>query len=204
MAALYYLLVYAVTSLGVFAVLGVVSVEAADAAPADSQRLDASNLDDLRGLAHRRPALAAALTILLASLAGLPPTAGFLAKWYVFQAAVGSNLTWLAVVVVVTSIVAAFTYLRPMAYMYFASHQDEEGAHASVPLSGAVAVAVPALAVALAIVIGAPLARAARDASLPWQLSAPPPSAPSDRDAQQGPGIMFTAPAFEKKPAEEP
>jgi NADH-quinone oxidoreductase subunit N len=210
MAALYYLLAYGLTSLGVFAVLAALSTDAAirapDPGPQAVLRLDASSLDDLRGLGRRSPWLAAALTILLASLAGLPPTAGFLAKWYVFQAATSAELVWLAVIVVLTSAAAAFAYLRPVAFMYFAAPTEEE-AQVHVPASGAAAVALPAAFVALALVIGAPFAALARSAS---EL------APAAQAARGGPGgspgegpaeggLMFVAPTFDKQtPTEQP
>ncbi len=188
MAALFYLVAYALTSLGAFAVIAVLGPRA--------DGLDASSLDDLRGLARRNPGVAFALTVFLASLAGLPPTAGFLAKWYVFRAAVGADLTWLAVAVVLTSVVAAFTYLRPVALMYFGS--AEADSPLSPPAPEAFAVALPAVVVVLALVLGVPLARAAAAAAVPGQgRSVTQDKAPP---AQPSGNLLFTAPNFEKRP----
>ncbi len=76
-------------------------------------------LDDFRGLSTWAPLPAATMLILMLSLAGIPPTIGFLAKYYVFLAAVQSNLTWLAVIGVLNSAVGTFYYLRVIWYMYF-------------------------------------------------------------------------------------
>ena len=67
---------------------------------------------DLAGLAERRPALAAALTVFLVSLTGIPVTAGFVGKFYLFNAAVAAGWVWLAIVGVVMSVVSAYYYLR--------------------------------------------------------------------------------------------
>ena len=105
---LFYLLAYALTNLGAFAVL-----------MALEQRGEAAwNMSDLAGLWGRRPWLAAAMAICMFSLAGIPPTAGFVAKFYVFTAAWQSGLTWLALIAVLTSAIAAFFYLRIIVQMF--------------------------------------------------------------------------------------
>ncbi|MDQ0345743.1 NADH-quinone oxidoreductase subunit NuoN [Ancylobacter vacuolatus] len=75
--------------------------------------------DDLAGLAHTSPVKAFMLAVLMFSLAGIPPLAGFLAKYYVFLAAIESGLYALAVIGVLTSVVGAFYYLRIVKIMYF-------------------------------------------------------------------------------------
>ena len=75
-------------------------------------------LDDYAGLGRRAPGLAAVLTIFMLSLIGIPITGGFLAKFYVFQAAVQSHLTGLVIIAVINSAVAAYYYLRVIVYMY--------------------------------------------------------------------------------------
>ncbi len=77
------------------------------------------NLETFRGLSSWAPLPAATMLFLMLSLAGIPPTIGFLAKYYVFLAAVNDNLTWLAVIGVLNSAVGAFYYLRIIWYMYF-------------------------------------------------------------------------------------
>jgi NADH-quinone oxidoreductase subunit N len=77
------------------------------------------NISDLAGLTRTNMPFAFVLTILLFSLAGIPPTAGFLGKWFVFLAAVNSGLVWLAVVGAVASVVSAYYYLRIIWIMWF-------------------------------------------------------------------------------------
>ena len=74
---------------------------------------------DLSGLSQTRPGMAFFLGLLMFSLAGIPPLAGFFAKFYVFRAAVQANLYGLAVVGVLSSVVAAYYYLRIVKMMYF-------------------------------------------------------------------------------------
>lgn len=105
---LFYLLAYSLTNLGAFAVL--IALE---------QRGEAAwSLDDFAGLWHRQPFLAIAMALCMFSLAGVPPTAGFWGKFYVFTAAWEAGLQWLAVVGVITSAIAAFFYLRIIVQMF--------------------------------------------------------------------------------------
>ncbi len=76
-------------------------------------------IGDLSGLAHTNPAMAFFLAMLLFSLAGIPPLAGFFAKWYVFVAAIKAGLFTLAVVGVLSSVVGAYYYLSIIKTMYF-------------------------------------------------------------------------------------
>src|SRR5215212_2891352 len=105
---LFYLLAYSLTNLGAFAVL--VALE---------QRGEAAwDLGDFAGLFGRRPLLAIAMALCMFSLAGVPPTAGFWGKFYVFTAAWAAGLQWLAVIGVLTSAIAAFFYLRIVVQMF--------------------------------------------------------------------------------------
>ncbi len=107
---LFYLLAYALTNLGAFAV--VIALE---------QRGElAWSMDDFAGLWQRQPYLALAMAVFMLSLAGVPPTAGFIAKFYVFTAAweAGAVLQWLALIGVLTSAIAAFFYLRVIVRMF--------------------------------------------------------------------------------------
>jgi NADH-quinone oxidoreductase subunit N len=88
------------------------------------------DIAELSGLARRQPMLAFMLAILLFSMAGIPPLAGFFAKFYVFLAAIQSGLFWLAVVGVVTSVISAFYYLAIISKMYF-----QEPAEAFEPMT---------------------------------------------------------------------
>jgi NADH-quinone oxidoreductase subunit N len=105
---LFYLVVYAITNVGAFAVLALLGTREAPM----------EHLDDYKGLWHSSPTLAGLLTIFLLSLGGFPPTAGFVAKWYVFSAAVGAGQFGLAIIGVLTSVVSVFFYLRIVVMMY--------------------------------------------------------------------------------------
>ena len=114
---LYYLLAYAFMNLGAFAV--VVALE---------QREDRYlQLSDYSGLGFRYPLLGVAMALFMFSLAGLPPTAGFMAKFYVFSAAVEQGYIVLTVIAVVNSLISLYYYLRPIIFMYM------EEAKADVP-----------------------------------------------------------------------
>jgi NADH-quinone oxidoreductase subunit N len=112
-AILFYLVSYGVTNLGAFGVLAALSTPDR---PHDDIR-------DFAGLWHERPGLAALLTVFLLSLGGFPPTVGFVAKWYIFNAAVQENLIALAVLGVLTSVVSVFFYLRVVVQMYMSEEQ---------------------------------------------------------------------------------
>jgi NADH-quinone oxidoreductase subunit N len=107
-AILFYLVAYAAVNLGAFGVI---------AALAHDGR-EPITFADLAGLADRRPALAAALTVFLVSLTGIPVTAGFVGKFYLFGAAVSAGWVVLALVGVLTSVVSAYYYLRVVVMMY--------------------------------------------------------------------------------------
>lgn len=107
-AVVFYVIVYVVTTLGAFGVVAVLSAEA-DA--------DVDDLDAYRGLGRRRPGLAVVLGVMLLSLAGIPPTGGFLAKFAVLSAAVAAGRTGLAVAMAVASSIAIFYYLRILVVM---------------------------------------------------------------------------------------
>ncbi len=115
-ATLFYLLTYAVTVIGAFGC--VVAIE--------RRRRGEVALIDLKGLARHSPILAGIFSLCLLSLAGIPATAGFVGKFAVFRAGVNAGLTWLVVIGVVSSIIAAFFYLRLMAAMFL--EEPEEGA----------------------------------------------------------------------------
>jgi NADH-quinone oxidoreductase subunit N len=107
-AILFYLLAYAITNLAAFGVIALLGTK------------DSANdeLRDYAGLWHSRPALAGLMTVCLLSLGGLPPTVGFIGKWYIFSAAVGAGYYGLAVIGVLTSVISVFFYLRVVVMMY--------------------------------------------------------------------------------------
>ena len=77
-------------------------------------------VQEYAGLWSKRPALALLMTVFLLSLGGFPPLGGFIAKWYVFSAAIAAGNTWLAIIGVLTSVVSVFFYLRVVVMMYMA------------------------------------------------------------------------------------
>lgn len=112
-ALVFYLIVYAFATLGAFAVLAFIDTSSRGVM-----------LNDLRGLFHRSPLLATVLAICLLTLAGIPPTAGFLAKFYLFKVAFEAGYYALVVVALLTTILSAYYYLRIVAVM-LAEKPDE-------------------------------------------------------------------------------
>jgi NADH-quinone oxidoreductase subunit N len=163
-AMLYYLCAYALMTIGAFVVLMAIDT----AAPGDR---DATDLGALAGLSRRQPWLALALAACLFALTGFPPTMGFLAKWYVFQTAIEAGLAWLAVAVVVNSVVSAFYYLRPVVVMYLAAPVADEPIPVATPT--ALVVGLTALLVALGVVLSGPLVEHAQTAGLSGPQRAP-------------------------------
>jgi NADH-quinone oxidoreductase subunit N len=108
-AAMFYTIVYVLMSVGAFGVLLYLSCKG----------YECENLDDLKGLNQRSPWTAFIMLVLMFSLAGVPPTAGFYAKFAVISAAVNAGQIWLAVVAVLLSLIGAFYYLRVVKLMYF-------------------------------------------------------------------------------------
>ena len=114
-AVLYYLAVYALMKLGAFMMVSQLGGEA-------ERHLE---LDDFYGLASRQPVAAACFSLFLLSLLGLPVTAGFVGKFYIFDSALASHLVWLAVLVALNSVIGSFYYLRVIVVMYMREpHQD--------------------------------------------------------------------------------
>ena len=135
-AILFYLLAYAVTNLGAFGVVAVL----------ETPDRSFDEIGDFAGLWDNRPGLAALMTLFLLSLGGFPPFAGFIAKWYVFSAAVRAGENWLAIVGVLSSVVSVFFYLRIVVMMYMTPAQRPSGA-APVPLVAGAALVASAAAV---------------------------------------------------------
>jgi NADH-quinone oxidoreductase subunit N len=156
---LFYLAAYAATAIGAFAVVGALE----RGARGDDEPQDAWDLQRFAGLGSRRPGLAFAMTVFLLSLAGIPPTAGFVGKLYIFQAALGAGAIGLAVIGVVTSVLGAYYYLRVVVYMYMRAPEGEPDALRSPSMAVAL-VAAAAVVVVLGIVAD-PIARLAQLAS---------------------------------------
>lgn len=108
-SVLIYMAIYIVMTIGTFAVILMMRRRGGMT----------ENISDLAGLSRTNMPMALIMTVLLFSLAGVPPTAGFFGKWYVFLAAVDAGLVWLAVAGVVASAISAFYYLRIIWFMWF-------------------------------------------------------------------------------------
>ena len=153
-AILFYLVAYAAVNLGAFGVIAALAKDGREPA----------TLADLAGLAERRPALSAALALFLVSLTGIPVTAGFVGKFYLFGAAVASGWVVLALVGVLTSVVSAYYYLRIVVAMYMEEPVGEDR-WARVSPSAALALALSAGVTLLFGLWPAPVLRLARLAS---------------------------------------
>jgi NADH-quinone oxidoreductase subunit N len=132
-AVAFYLIAYFITTLGCFGVITLMS----------NEDRDADRIEDYRGLFWRRPWLGGVFTAMLLSLAGIPLTAGFIGKFYLVLAGVGSALWLLVVVLVLTSGIGLFYYLRVILPMYERTSGEEEpvALSPSVPVAGGVVVA---------------------------------------------------------------
>jgi len=117
-SALFYLVTYAITSFGAWA--AVIALE-----KPDGKGLE---ITDFAGLGRTRPLLAAALTVFMLSLTGMPPTLGLVGKFYLFRTAIQGGFIGLAIIGVLTSLVSAYYYLRVVVMMYM-REGDPETAH---------------------------------------------------------------------------
>ncbi|MDP2318952.1 MAG: NADH-quinone oxidoreductase subunit N [Acidobacteriota bacterium] len=122
-AILFYLAAYALTNLGAFGVIALLGTR---------ERAN-DDLRDYAGLFKSHPALAVLMTFFLLSLGGFPPTAGFIAKWYVFSAAIGSGYYGLAIIGVLSSVVSVFFYLRIVVMMFMT---DRDARPVPAPITG--------------------------------------------------------------------
>ncbi len=111
---LFYVSGYAATNLAAFAAIIAIS-----------NRVGSDRIDAFAGMSRRAPFLAGVLGFALVSLIGIPPTVGFMAKIYIFGAAVNANLEWLALAGVINSVISAYYYLRVIKVMYLQAPEDE-------------------------------------------------------------------------------
>ncbi|HEX9172837.1 MAG TPA: NADH-quinone oxidoreductase subunit N, partial [Telluria sp.] len=143
-AGMYYSITYVLTTLGSFGLIMMLA----------RTGFEAEELSDFKGLGKRSPWFAIVMTVLMFSLAGVPPMMGFMAKWSVLQAVVTSGQVWLAVVAVMFSLIGAFYYLRVVKTMWF--DEPADASLIAVPLDMRVALSVNGIAiVALGLVPGA-------------------------------------------------
>lgn len=106
---IFYLAAYSFMNIGAFGIVSII----------EGREETNLELNSYRGLGSRRPLLAALLSLFMFSLAGIPPFAGFFGKYYIFIAAVKSDLTWLAILGVLSSVISVYFYLRLVVLMYF-------------------------------------------------------------------------------------
>jgi NADH-quinone oxidoreductase subunit N len=145
-AILFYLLGYSVTNLAAFGVIALLG----------ARDRDNDELRDYAGLWYSHPALAALMTVCLLSLGGLPPTVGFVGKWYIFSAAVGAGYYWLAIIGMLTSVVSVFFYLRVVVMMYMADRTSAP-ASARVTMVGMAALTLSIAAIFYLGILPAPV-----------------------------------------------
>ncbi len=120
---LFFLASYVFTNMGAF--IAVIAI---------SGKLNSDLIDDYAGMGKRAPLLALALTLCLISLIGMPPAAGFMAKFYIFSAAVQHDLLWLVVIAVLNSVISAYYYLRVVKVMWLGQAASQEKVPSSAAL----------------------------------------------------------------------
>jgi proton-translocating NADH-quinone oxidoreductase, chain N len=136
-AVLFYLLSYALVKVGAFTIVSQLGGK-------DEKYV---TLEDYAGLSQRHPWAAAALSLFLLSLLGLPVTAGFFGKFYIFKAAVNSHLIWLAVLMAVNSIIGSYYYLKVIVAMYMREPAEDSAPTAPIAFPAAVNVVLAVSAV---------------------------------------------------------
>jgi NADH-quinone oxidoreductase subunit N len=137
-AVLFYLLGYSLVKVGAFTIVSEIG----------GQGERYLTLDDFAGLGTRQPFAAAAMTLFLLSLLGMPITAGFFGKFYVFKAAINSKLIWLVVLMTINTAIGAYYYLRVIVVMYMREHKGDVPAGAATSLSPTAAMVVVVAALA--------------------------------------------------------
>ena len=118
---LFFLVSYALTNMGAFIAIIMIS-----------NKVNSDNIADFAGMGKRSPLLALALTLCLISLIGIPPAAGFMAKFYIFSLAAEHGLLWLVIIAAINSVISAYYYLRVVKVMWFNEAASPEKAPSSV------------------------------------------------------------------------
>jgi len=159
---LLYLALYAFMTLGAFAVVSMLR----------KGGLEGDEISDFTGLAKRNKWAALLMLLFMVSLTGIPPTAGFIAKFYIFMAAVNAHMTWLAVLAVIFAAVSAYFYLHVIMVMYMrepggVSGSPGQGVRIAVSPAITVVLAIAALGVVLLGLFPNPIVKAAQSAILP-------------------------------------
>ncbi len=149
---LFFLAAYAFTNLGAF--IAIITI---------SNRIGSDTIADYAGMYRRAPLIALALAVCMFSLTGIPPAAGFIAKVYIFNAAVQADLTWLVVVAVLNTVVSAFYYVGVVRAMFLLPATTDERVGAGLPIRAALGLAT--LGVLVVGVVPFPLIDAAEQAA---------------------------------------
>jgi NADH-quinone oxidoreductase subunit N len=139
---LFYLLTYTVSTAGAFGALILCGRRGAEAV----------SYEDLSGIGRRHPVAALAFGLFLLSLAGVPPTAGFFGKWFLFKAAMDGGFYWLAIIAFLNSVIGAYYYLRVLVYMYM--REPAAGAPIAIPMRSGYVAAALLLSAILVIALG--------------------------------------------------
>jgi len=141
-SVLFYLLTYTVSTAGAFGALILCG----------SRGAESVTYEDLAGIGRRHPPAALAFSLFLVSLAGLPPTAGFFGKWFVFRAAIDSGFYALTVIAFMNSVIGVYYYLRVMVFMYM--REPAAGAPVAIPMRSGYVTAALLLSAILVILLG--------------------------------------------------
>jgi NADH-quinone oxidoreductase subunit N len=115
MPVVFYMFIYTLMNIGAFGMVSMVEHEFPD-----------TNLDSWRGLGQKAPAFAIAISVFMLSLAGIPPLAGFMAKYLVFAAAINAGMIIPAIIGILASVIGAYYYLRLIATMFFSGEVDSK------------------------------------------------------------------------------
>jgi NADH-quinone oxidoreductase subunit N len=141
-SVLFYLLTYTVSTAGAFGALILCGRRGAEAV----------SYEDLSGIGRRHPGAALPFALFLLSLAGIPPTAGFFGKWFIFRGAIDSGFYWLALIALLNSVIGAYYYLRVLVYMYM--REPAAGAPVAVPMRSGYVTAALLVSALLVIALG--------------------------------------------------
>jgi NADH-quinone oxidoreductase subunit N len=139
---LFYLLTYTVSTAGAFGALILCGRRGAEAV----------TYEDLAGIGRRHPAAALPFAFFLLSLAGVPPTAGFFGKWFVFRSAMEGGFYWLTIIAFINSVIGAYYYLRVLVFMYM--REPAAGAPVATPMRSGYVTAALILSAVLVIALG--------------------------------------------------
>ena len=128
-AVIFYMFIYTLMNLGAFGMVGMAEREYED-----------TDMENWRGLGQKAPYFAGILSVFLFSLAGIPPLAGFMAKYQVFIAAIRENMVFLAIIGILASVIGAYYYIKLIVIMYFGNNEEPNlnTSYSSVPLIGTV------------------------------------------------------------------